>query len=87
MQQEWHPAPRWQDWLICDLWRLDHAIALSLGIDPYVLWEGRWVRRPDNLVRLSLLPTEYFNRLSLARSCTCVSLAVHITAWVDRDGQ
>jgi hypothetical protein len=78
MQEECYPAPHWPDWLIRDLWRLDHAIALSLSIDPDALWEGRAVRRPGDLVRLLLLPDEYFGRLALARSCTGLSLPVRI---------
>jgi len=45
MVDEPYPGPDWQHWLARGLWRLDQAVALSLGIDPWSV-DGNWARLP-----------------------------------------
>lgn len=90
MHEESYPAPDWAHWLARDLWRLDQAVALSLGIEPSrvvgdrVRMPGVDSRRllpdvahvPGKLLAMKPLPAEYFERLALAESCADISLPV-----------
>jgi hypothetical protein len=85
-----YPKPDWAHWRLRDLWGLDQAVALSLGIEPSRVvgdcvrmpgmdasqLPGRAVSAPGKLLVLKPLPAEYFERLEIARSCAGMSLPV-----------
>ncbi len=85
MRTQFYPAPNWPHWLARDRWRLDAAIALSLGIDPAALLTGNRVRMPD-IITVALLPAEFSERLQLAQSCADRSLPVEVRSALHPDG-